>query len=154
MNVTLPGGGTAVLRDPRSMPAKYADIIADAQMDIALSGAASAFGGEATTQAEADALASEFEKLPAVEQMRRYGKEGIHAFRAYGRSVVLALVESWSFGPVTETVMLEEIPGDVLTALEAECTKVMKATGGPDLDVAPQLVDGQLVENPSEPSSD
>jgi hypothetical protein len=88
--------------------------------------------------------------------MRRFGRDGVKALRGYSRAVVLALVSEWSFGPVDETTLLDVVPGDALSVLEAECTKVMNATGGTGLDTTPPtpVLGEPLPETPSQPSSD
>jgi hypothetical protein len=155
MKVDLPDGNSATLRDPRTMPSKFADIIADAQTDVLFSGAGEVFGG-AKDKATAKALQDEFDALSAAEQMRRFGRDGVKALRDYSRAVVLALVAEWSFGPVDQETLTDVVPSDALTLLEAECTKVMNATGGTGLDTNPPVatIGEALPETPSQPSSD
>jgi hypothetical protein len=121
-------GGWANIRDPRKLPGRLAELVEDAQFALIETPGGEAFSDEAR--------AKEIQGMPAGAQMRAIGLESMRALRELKRVNVLAYVDEWSFGAVTRDVLLD-LPDLVLNAIAEKVGEVVKATGGPRVDVEP-----------------
>lgn len=116
--------GWADIRDPRKLTERQTGALEDAQFE---------------------ALAAmppglDFEKVQdmnPVDMARTVGAGGARAMRQMKRTLLLTYVSAWSFGDVTEDVLLDEVPSYLVAELTMEVEKVVRATGGPRVNVEP-----------------
>jgi len=128
VKITLPEDGWALIRDPRTLTERLSARIEDAQfrlMDLPIM-------KEFTNAADAERIQS----LPPGEQMRLIGPDGFQRMREVKWTTILVYVTEWSYGEVTEDVLMDEVPSYVVNLLSEEIGNVIKATGGPNLDTS------------------
>ncbi|MFF2551819.1 hypothetical protein ACFVUS_12515 [Nocardia sp. NPDC058058] len=124
MKVTLSEGNWADIRDPRTLNERQTARLEDAQL----------------AAMEHIANPADFEHiqdLSPLEQIRSLGREGAKAMREMKWETILVYVSEWSYGAVTEEVLLEELPSVDVAALFDQISKVVKATGGPKINAEP-----------------
>ena len=139
MKLQLGEDDWAVLRDPRSLPERLAGRLEDAQLEVI-----AMMPQFDPTEAE------KVQDMSPAQQIKLVGVEGFKALRRMKHTAVLVYVREWSFGEVTENVLLDEVPARFVTEIFDQVGKVMRATGGPHLNREPS----PDPESPTLPSND
>jgi hypothetical protein len=130
LKVTVGEDGWAMIRDPRKLSERNSARIEDAQFELmTVPAVVQLISDQGATAAE------DIQSKSAAEQMGLIGTQGFKLMRAVKYTTILVYVDSWSFGEVTEDVLLD-LPATTVNELSEEIGKVIKATGGTKLDVS------------------
>jgi 6-phosphogluconate dehydrogenase (decarboxylating) len=130
LKVTVGEDGWAMIRDPRKLTERLSARIEDAQFELMSVPAVAQLISDQGAEA-----AEDIQSKSAAEQMSLIGAQGFRLMRNVKYATILAYVESWSFGDVTEDVLLDLTATEV-NELSEEIGKVIKAVGGPKLDTS------------------